>query len=54
MDGCELSKKKLRIEKIEEKRSGKMGRDRKDNKQSIKWNKEGFKKREEKEGEMVK
>lgn len=30
-----------------------MGRDGKNNKQSIKWNKEGFKKREEKEGGIM-
>lgn len=52
-DEYELSKKKLRIEKIEKERSGGMGRDGKNNKRSIKWNKEGFKKREEKEGGMM-
>lgn len=35
-DGYELFKKKQRIEKIKEKRSGGMGRDGKNNKQSIK------------------
>lgn len=30
-----------------------MGRDEKNNKRSIKWNKEGFKKREEKEEGMM-